>query len=118
MTTVLIVDDHHEFRRQARALLESEGLPVVGEAHDAASALAAASDLHPEVVLLDIGLSDRDGIEVAMDLARLAAPPRVILISSREAATYGGRLAGAPAIGFIRKDDLSAGALAEILRAG
>ena len=69
MTTILIVDDHEPFRVQARALLEADGLVVVGEARDAVSGLAAARSLRPDIVLLDIGLPDRDGFQVACELA-------------------------------------------------
>jgi DNA-binding NarL/FixJ family response regulator len=115
MTTYLIVDDHAAFRHQARALLEAEGLPVIGEASDATSALAAVAELAPAVVLLDIGLPDRDGFAVAAELRDLPNPPRVVLISSREAGDFHPRLDQTSADGFIQKDDLSAAALAEIL---
>lgn len=115
MTTILIVDDHGPFRHQARALLEAEGLTVVGEAGGGHDALDAVRALQPDVVLLDIGLPDLDGFSVAERLAAQSAPPRVILISSREAATYGPRLAASPTIGFVRKDDLSAAALRALL---
>ena len=45
--TVLIVDDHPSFRGMARALLESEGFTVVGEAEDGATAIARYRELHP-----------------------------------------------------------------------
>lgn len=118
MTTYLIVDDHAAFRQQARALLETEGLRVVGEAEDAASALAAVADARPDVVLLDVGLPDRDGFSVAFELGDTATPPRIVLISSREASEFESRLAGAPVAGFLQKDDLSARALHEILGEG
>jgi len=70
MAAILIVDDHTAFRGQARALLEAEGLQVVGEAADGRSALVAFRKLVPHVVLLDIGLPDVDGFEVAEQLAR------------------------------------------------
>jgi DNA-binding NarL/FixJ family response regulator len=115
MTTILIVDDHAGFRRQARALLESEGLEIVGEAADGHAAMEAVRDLAPEIVLLDVGLPDIDGFAVAEALARQAAPPRVVLISSRDAATYATRVAASGVEGFIQKDDLSASALAAVL---
>ena len=62
--TLLIVDDHAGFRTFARALLESEGYDVVGEAADGASAVAAARRLRPAIVLLDIALPDIDGFAV------------------------------------------------------
>jgi DNA-binding NarL/FixJ family response regulator len=115
MTTFLIVDDHHAFRKQARALLESEGLAVVGEAADGQSALDAVQAMQPDVVVLDIGLPDIDGFVVAERIAGSARPPDVVLISSREATTYGSRLEASPAVGFVQKDDLSAAALVQLL---
>lgn len=109
--SVLIVDDHSSFRGAARALLQGEGFEVVGESEDAAGALAAAARLQPAIVLLDIGLPDGDGFEVAERLARGDDPPVVILISSREVAWYRGRLAESPARGFIGKGELSAAAV-------
>ena len=70
MHTILIVDDHAGFRHQARALLEADGFVVIGEADDGATGLAAARTLRPDLVLLDIGLPDIEGFEVARELAR------------------------------------------------
>ena len=67
--SVLIVDDHADFRAFARALLKADGFEVVGEAHDGASALAAARSLKPALVLLDIQLPDIDGFAVCEALA-------------------------------------------------
>jgi DNA-binding NarL/FixJ family response regulator len=113
--TVLIVDDHSGFRSSARALLEAEGLQVVGEAEDARTALAAVSRLRPRVVLLDIQLPDLDGFKVAEELARGAEPPAVVLISSRSIASYRRRLADSPARGFITKQELSGRALVALI---
>ena len=111
MHTVLIVDDHAGFRTQARALLEADGFAVVGEAHDGASGLAAARSLHPDLVLLDIGLPDIEGFDVATALAADAEPPTVVLTSSRQVLGYRRRLAASPALGFITKDELTGAAL-------
>jgi DNA-binding NarL/FixJ family response regulator len=115
VTTILIVDDHALFREEARALLETEGLIVVGEAETGRAALDATRRLRPDVVLLDIGLPDIDGFTVAQRLAAEVAPPRVVLISSREGSTYGERLVASPAIGFVQKDDLSAARIRALL---
>ena len=113
--TVLIVDDHDEFRTSARALLEAEGFTVVGEAADGPDAMEAVAALRPAVVLLDIQLPGLDGLAVAEGIAAGADPPAVVLISSRDAAVYGPRLGRAPARGFIAKSELSGAALAGLL---
>jgi len=113
--TVLIVDDHDGFRESARALLEAEGFAVVGDAADGVAALAAALRLRPDVVLLDVQLPDVDGFTVADRLAALSEPPRVVLISSRDAAAYGPRLDAAPACGFLAKRELSGASLAALV---
>jgi DNA-binding NarL/FixJ family response regulator len=113
--TVLIVDDHAGFRRDARALLEADGFEVVGEAADGESAVAAATQLRPRLVLLDIQLPDLDGFEVASRLAAAADPPAVVLTSSRAVSTYRRRLAGSPARGFVPKNELSGERLAALL---
>jgi DNA-binding NarL/FixJ family response regulator len=113
--TVLIVDDHADYRRSASALLEAEGFAVVGEAADGAAAIEAVERLRPDVVLLDIQLPDVDGLSVAERLAAGRDPPSIVLISSREAAAYGARLDEAPARGFIAKRELSGAALAALV---
>jgi DNA-binding NarL/FixJ family response regulator len=111
VTTILVVDDHAPFRRQARALLEADGFVVVGEAVDGASGLAAARALQPDLVLVDVGLPDQDGFQVACELADREPDLPVILVSTREAADYGPRLACSRALGFIAKDELSGPAI-------
>lgn len=96
---VLIVDDHAGFRSWARTLLELRGYSVVGEAPDGASALASAGVLRLEVVLLDIRLPDIDGFEVTRRLARTGSDAVVVLVSSRDAADYGGLITDSPARG-------------------
>jgi DNA-binding NarL/FixJ family response regulator len=112
--TILIVDDHEEFRRTARALLEADGFEVVGEAADGESAIVEAMRLRPQLVLLDIQLPDLDGFRVAARLSEAGDPPVVVLTSSRGASSYRRRLAESP-FAFIPKSDLSGEALAAIV---
>jgi DNA-binding NarL/FixJ family response regulator len=112
---VLIVDDHPAFRSLARALLESEGFTVVGEAGDGAAAIAAVEALHPAVVLLDVQLPDLDGFEVAERVAKTTHAPAVVLVSTRTAAAYSAQLETTSARGFIPKTSLSGTALAALV---
>jgi DNA-binding NarL/FixJ family response regulator len=113
--TVLIVDDHADFRASATEMLQAEGFDVVGAAGDGRSAVALALKLRPQVVLLDVQLPDRDGFAVAAQLAQETQPPQVVLTSSRDAVAYGRRVAGAPVRGFIPKRDLTGAALAALV---
>ena len=113
--TVLIVDDHEDFRRSAAALLNAEGFDVVGAAADGDGAVEAVERFRPEVVLLDIQLPGSDGFAVAERLAQTDDPPHVVLISSRDAASYGPRLDAVPALGFLAKRELSGASLAALV---
>jgi DNA-binding NarL/FixJ family response regulator len=113
--TVLIVDDHGDFRASARAMLEAEGFRVIGEAGDGVAAMRVADSLAPDIVLLDIQLPGEDGFAVAERLAGAEHAPVVVLISSRDASVYGPRLTGAAAQGFIPKWALSGAALARLV---
>jgi len=109
--TVLVVDDHAAFRAAARRLLELDGLRVVGEAADGATALRLARSLEPDIVLLDIGLPDVSGFDVAARLAGGATG--VVFVSSRAPGDVGRRIRSSGALGFITKDELTG---EEILR--
>ena len=113
--TVLIVDDHPSFRQSARALLESDGWEVVGEAADGQSALDAAGQLDPDLVLLDVQLPDLDGFEVARRLRSGGAGPEVVMTSSRDACDYGTLAVDNGARGFVAKAELSGKALETLL---
>ena len=114
-TSVLIVDDHNDFRASARALLELKGFEVIGGVEDGEAALEAVARLRPDVVLLDIQLPGIDGFEVAARLAAADGPPRVVLISSRHRTAYEARLPRAPIAGFLGKHELTGAALAALL---
>jgi DNA-binding NarL/FixJ family response regulator len=111
MSTILIIDDDPRFRTQARDLLEADGFIVIGEAVDGASGLEAVEALRPDFVLLDIGLPDVEGFEVARNLAIDGPPPLVVLTSSRDARAYGRRLINGHTLGFVPKEQISGAAI-------
>jgi DNA-binding NarL/FixJ family response regulator len=114
--TVLIVDDHSGFRARARALLESEGFEIVGEADDGESALVEIGRLEPDVVLLDVQLPNMDGLEVARRLSADGGRSQVVLTSSRDARDLGPLLSASGARGFIPKAELSGDGIRGLLR--
>jgi two-component system response regulator EvgA len=111
MSTILIVDDDPRFRTQARNVLVADGFDVIGEAADGASGLEAARALQPDFVLLDIGLPDVEGFEVARLLTVNGQASRVVLTSSRDARAYGRRLTNGHSLGFIPKERISGAAI-------
>ena len=114
--TVLIVDDHPSFRASARAMLESEGFDVIGEAEDGASAIQAVRALAPDVVLLDVQLPDMTGFDVCAAIQGCnGETPEIVLVSSRDASDYGELVTTSCACGFVPKDELSGELLADIL---
>lgn len=116
VTTIMIIDDDPRFRAQARDILAADGFDVIGEAIDGATGIEAARSLRPDVVLVDIGLPDVEGFEVAQALARLSSPPAVVLTSSRDARAYGRRLADGASLGFMPKEQVSGTAIRALMK--
>jgi len=114
---VLIVDDNRLFLEAARALLEREGLRVVGVAATSAEALQRAEELRPQVILVDIMLGGESGFDLARRLARQSpgGGPTVILISTHAGADFADLIAQSPAAGFVPKPELSAEAIRRIV---
>ncbi|HEY2313516.1 MAG TPA: response regulator [Streptosporangiaceae bacterium] len=114
---VLIVDDSRLFLEAARALLEREGVRVVGVAGTSAQALRQAQELRPDVVLVDIVLGDESGFDVARRLGEHSdgADLAIILMSSYSEADFADLIAASPAAGFLPKPELSAGAIQRIV---
>jgi two-component system KDP operon response regulator KdpE len=78
---VLVIEDEPPMRRFLRAMLRANAYQVV-EAETAREGLAQAAGRNPEVILLDLGLPDADGVEVARQLRRSTRAP-IIVISAR-----------------------------------
>lgn len=79
---ILLVDDHKVLRDGLRALLECEpDLRVVGEAGTGAQAIALAKSLAPDVIVLDLGLPDLNGLEVIRTLRQHNTPLRIVVLS-------------------------------------
>jgi CheY-like chemotaxis protein len=113
----LLVDDSDAFLEAASVLLAREGVTVAGVASSSAEALRKASALRPDVVLVDIGLGDESGFDLARLLARdgQGGGAAVILISARAETDYAELIAESPAAGFLAKSELSARRIGRVL---
>jgi DNA-binding NarL/FixJ family response regulator len=113
--SVLVVDDDAGFRDLAIRILTSWGHAVIGEAGSVAEALAQATRLRPDVVLVDIGLPDGDGFSLTEQLVAMPWAVRVVLISSQadRATVAAARRAGADS--FLPKDELSSALLRQLI---
>src|SRR6478736_705288 len=101
---VFLLDDHEVVRRGVQELLESESdIEVVGEASTAAEALARVPALQPDVAILDVRLSDGDGVTVCRDLKSQRPELACLMLTSfaDDEALYNAIMAGAQ--GYVLK---------------
>jgi len=101
---VLVVDDHDLFRTGLRNLLEEQGVNVVGEAENGETAIRLASDLAPDVVIMDLNMPGAGGVETTRRLSSLAPLSRVVVltISADDDDVMNAVMAGA--CGYLLKD--------------
>ncbi|MEN3609971.1 response regulator transcription factor [Plantactinospora sp. ZYX-F-223] len=101
---VLIVDDQALVRTGFRMILTARGLDVVGEAADGVEAVAAAHELRPDVVLLDIRMPNMDGLQAARRILARSPGCRVIMLTTFDLDRYVYAALAAGASGFLLKD--------------
>lgn len=105
MIRVLIVDDHAVVRAGLRLLLEREdGIETVGEAADAREATFLTRRHKPEVILLDITMPGRSGIDALPDLCAESPDSRVLVLSMEDDPSYVRRAFAAGASGYLLKE--------------
>jgi len=103
---IVIVDDHPVFREGLVALLNREAdLTVCGEADSAPGALAAIERLKPDLVLADIGLPGKSGLELIKDLRATLPEIAVLVISMHDETLYAERVLRAGGRGYIMKQE-------------
>jgi len=104
-TTILLVDDHRIFREGLRSLLDSdETVQVVGEADSGRSAIQEARRLRPDVVVMDVGMPDLNGIEATQQIVSMLPRAKVIGLSMHSDKRYIQRMFQAGASGYLKKD--------------
>jgi CheY-like chemotaxis protein len=109
----LLVDDSTHFLEAASQFLEGDGIAVVGVASTVAETLERVPALEPDVAIVDIGLGSESGFDLAWQLA--ATSTNTVLTSTRSGSDLAELVAVTPVLGFISKNELSAGAVRDFL---
>jgi DNA-binding NarL/FixJ family response regulator len=103
---ILIVDDHPMMRQGLSQLLKSEGdLAVCGEAETSRQALDQAIRLKPDLVLIDITLPDKNGLELIKDIHAVLPETLLLVISMHDESMYAERVLRAGGRGYIMKQE-------------
>lgn len=88
LSIYLVEDSEILASRLAELLQEEPQVELVGQAPDAATAIAEVSDLHPDVVLTDLGLQSGSGFDVLKEVSKLDPPPLCIVLTNHSSASY------------------------------
>ena len=116
VSSVLVVDDDPDFLALAARVLREMGVELVLTAPNAAEGRSEAVAKRPDAVLVDVGLPDRGGIELACELAEMAWRPRVVVTSTdRDAARALEARQSDGGIPFVPKEELANESLRKLL---
>ena len=112
---VLIVDDHAVVRSGLRRVLEAEGdIEVVGEAGDARNAVFQTRATRPDVILMDVVMPGKTGIEAIPDVLHDAPDAKVLILSMQDDPRYVREAFGAGARGYVLKEAVDTDVVAAI----
>lgn len=101
---VLLADDHRLLRDSLRHTLEYADVEVVGEASDGQMAVLMATELRPDVVLMDVTMPTLDGISAARQLRSLVPDTKIVILTMHDDPDVIGRARRAGAVGYLFKD--------------
>lgn len=102
---LLIADDHQVLRQGLRALLESQAdMEVVGEASNGRDVVAIAAQLTPDIVLMDIGMPELNGIDATRQIGEASKTTRIIALSMHADRQFVQGILRAGAAGYLLKD--------------
>src|SRR5450631_3138205 len=105
MIRILIVDDHTVVRQGLRFLLERwSDITVVGECEDGEQAISSATNILPDVMLLDLLMPKMDGVEVIREIKRLAPSVQIIVLTSSSEDEHIFQSIKAGALSYLLKD--------------
>jgi len=102
---IMLVDDHKMIRDGLRTLIsQHKGMEVIGEASDGHTAVQTVMHLRPDVVVIDIGMPELNGIEATRQITALKCAPKVIGLSMHADHRYVAQMLKAGASGYVLKD--------------
>jgi len=114
-TRVLLVDDHPVMRQGMAAIINEEpDLVVCGEADGVRTAIAAATQTHPDVALVDLSVTDGDGLELIRDFKHRFPDCRTLVLSMFDETVYAERALRAGAGGYVMKAEAATTVMAAI----
>jgi DNA-binding NarL/FixJ family response regulator len=103
---ILVVDDFEPWRHTVRSILKCHAeLQLVGEAANGVEAVKQASELHPDLILLDIGLPHLNGIEAAKQIHQILPTATILFVTMHKGKELVQAALGNGAIGFVLKTD-------------
>jgi two-component system, NarL family, response regulator NreC len=105
MLRIVVADDHTLFREAIKRVLSAEAdIEVVGEAADAAAAIALADSLHPDIVLMDLGMPGTSSFEATRQIKQTSPKTRILFLSMYDDEDYLTRAMDSGASGYVLKD--------------
>ena len=115
--TILIVDDHPLVREGLKSILRSAtAYEVVGQAGNARDAIQMVKNLKPDLVLLDLGLPDKSGLEICREIRSISPPTRILIVSMHSKVDYIVKAFQAGATGYMTKESATGNLLGGIER--
>ena len=115
--TILIVDDHPLFREGLKSILKpATGYEVVGQAGNAWEAIRVVKNIKPDLVLLDLALPDKSGLEVSQEIRNISPSTHIMIISMHSKVDYIVKAFQAGATGYMTKESATEGLLQGIER--
>ncbi len=111
---VILADDHRMMRDGLRAVLEKAGVQVIGEAANGRDAIAKAASLRSDVVVMDIGMPELNGIDATRRLAAEMPGVKVVALSMNADRRYVSAMLEAGAVGYLLKNSASEELLAAL----
>ncbi len=103
--TILLVDDHRMMREGLRLVLDQESeFKVAGEAANGRDAVVLAEQLKPDIVIMDIGMPDLNGIDATREIRRISPTSRIVALSTYSDKRYVLGMLEAGASGYVLKN--------------